>query len=83
MSHNERMYFKISIAIHIMYWTLDHYTVDDTEYIIIEYLCAKVELGFFTPSENIKIMPCHRPIIKYPSREFFSYNQYTIILIEF
>jgi hypothetical protein len=36
--------------------------------------CVDVELGIFTPGENVKIMPYHRPITKYSSREFFSNN---------
>jgi hypothetical protein len=33
-----------------------------------------VELGIFSPGENVKITPYQRPIIKYSSREFFSDN---------
>jgi hypothetical protein len=35
---------------------------------------AEVEVGNFTPRENIKIMPYSKPIIKYSSRELFSDN---------
>jgi hypothetical protein len=37
-------------------------------------LWIEVELDIFTPRENVKITPYHRPIIKFSSLEFFSDN---------
>jgi hypothetical protein len=38
---------------------------------LMYYHRTEVELGIFTPGENVEITPYHGPIIKYSSREFF------------
>jgi hypothetical protein len=37
----------------------------------IRYAEVELLLGIFTPGENVKMTPYHRPIIKYSSREIF------------
>jgi hypothetical protein len=47
--------------------------VVDKRFVLIERgdVMAEVELGIFTPGENVEITPYHRTTIKYSSPEFF------------